>query len=128
MDEDVSKQTAQEAATVGQRVDLDACTTEAQELTNQLTSQAVLEDLERQYYAVREERDRLQEDLQLTQARLRDSDSGKVLKLEQELAECKQQVGFGLNKIRALEEQNKLSGERVDRSQVEGDRLRDEIR
>ena len=103
---------------------------EAHERTTQMTEKIVLEELERQYVAVREDRDRLQQELQTARNKLAaaDRESVSLLDLESQIAHQQHQVSLSKEKIQALEEEKQLGQERLDRVQVEADNLREEIR
>lgn len=93
-----------------------------------LVSHTVLEDLERQYFAVREERDRLEKELLETKEKLVDDAGGTTQRLQIELQKEVANKAAAQSKIQSLEENIKLAQERVDRSQAESDNLRDELR
>ncbi|GAX16077.1 nucleoprotein TPR [Fistulifera solaris] len=92
-----------------------------------LVSQTVLEDLERQYFAVREERDRLEHELLEAKEKLVDDASGTIQRLQIELEKEIANKLATQSKILTLEESVKLAQERVDRSQAESDSLREEL-
>jgi predicted RecB family endonuclease len=93
-----------------------------------LVSQTVLEDLERLYFAVREERDRLEHELLEAKEKLADDASGTIQRLEIELEKEVANKLVTRSKIQTLEESIKLAQERVDRAQAENDSLREELR
>lgn len=93
-----------------------------------LVSHTVLEDLERQYFAVREERDRLEQELVQTKEKLVDDAGGTIQRLKIELEKEIANKTIAYSKIQSLEAEIKLAQERVDRSQTEGDNLRKELR
>ncbi|GAX28927.1 nucleoprotein TPR [Fistulifera solaris] len=92
-----------------------------------LVSQTVLEDLERQYFAVREERDRLEHELLEVKENLVDDASETISQLRIELEKEVANKLVTQSKIQTLEESIKLAQERVDRSQAESDSLREEL-
>lgn len=93
-----------------------------------IVSYTVLEDLERQYFAVREERDRLENELAETKEKLVGNAGLTIERLQRQLEIEAANKTTAHSKILSQEEEIKLARERVDRSQAEGDRLREELR
>ena len=98
--------------------------------SKELSKQALLEDIERKYMATVAENERLKEQLQTAQEQAAASNQERLSRqdLERKLSEQKHEAQLAVEKMRALEEQKKLTDERLDRSQAEGDSLREEIR
>jgi predicted nucleic acid-binding Zn-ribbon protein len=103
---------------------------DAHERTSQMTEQAAFEDMERHYVKLRQERDRLQLELQATQDKLAATHREHVSEhdRERQIAQLQHEESLGREKIRALEEEKQLGQERLDRLQMEADSLRGEIR
>lgn len=95
-----------------------------------LTEQAVLEDLERLYCGVKDERDALQEQVTRLQSQLQNSLASQTISTEWEVKvqQITSELELQRNKVQALGEEENLHQERLDRSFAEADQLRAEIR
>lgn len=103
---------------------------EARELAAAEVSQSVLEDVEKRYYSIRQERDGLQSSLEQVQTQLNDAKQ-KLLQhqqLEQRASEFEHQLKLEKEQTRALNEEKTLAQERLDRLIQEADNLREELR
>jgi hypothetical protein len=102
----------------------------AAERSDELTQRALLEDMERHYVEIKEERDALFQDLQKARELATTSSQVQISQQEweQKWTQQKHETDLALNKIKALEEERTQVAERMDRRQAEGDALREEIR
>lgn len=103
---------------------------DAEEKAAQAVGSVVLEDLERQYFASIDERESLKRQLDETES---DRNRLQELLLKQQevnknLNEAKDRAEVTEAKLNTTESKYADSQERIDRMQVENDKLRDEIR
>lgn len=103
---------------------------QAMAASTQLASQAVLEDLEQQYVALKEERDAMAQQLEHVQAELQAAKTAVVSNQNQQAqaADLQHKLSVAQQQVKAREEEKTAVDERVERLQAESDRLREEIR
>lgn len=98
----------------------------AHERTKELQMEATVQDMERRYIEICEEKDALQQQLQVTQGKLQQALEQTQKMQEQEVLE--KQATLANEKLKAAEQQVQAVQERLDRNQIEADQLREEIR
>eukprot|EP00977_Amphora_coffeiformis_P000418 scaffold108_cov162-Amphora_coffeaeformis.AAC.29 len=98
----------------------------AAELVN---AQAVMEDMERRYYELRQERDTLQEKVESISAEKAAATAAQaaLTTIQQEKDSLQSKLQQQEMETNGMEEEKRLLQERMDRMQVEADQLREEL-
>ena len=109
---------------------MDEALEEAHERTTGLSQQAIVQDLERQFMEVSQERNDLKQQLVVVGERLASAQqtASQQSDLQVQLEQQKHAASMTETKLQALQEEKKLTEERLDRVLAEADNLRQEIR
>ena len=94
-----------------------------------INAQAVMEDMERRYYELRQERDTLQEKVESLSAEKAAAAAAQstLTTIQHEKDSLQSKLQQQEIKSKGLDEEKKLLQERMDRMQVEADQLREEL-
>jgi len=94
-----------------------------------INAQAVMEDMERRYYELRQERDTLQEKVESISAEKAAATAAQsvMTTIQQEKDSLQSKLQQQEIQTKGLEEEKRLLQERMDRMQVEADQLREEL-
>ena len=101
----------------------------AKSVAESMNLQAVMEDMERRYFELRQERDTLQEKVKTmtTEKESLVASLASVSTIQEEKATLQSKIQQEEIKTKGLEEEKILLQERMDRMQVEADQLREEL-
>ena len=102
----------------------------AKSVAESMNLEAVMEDMERRYYELRQERDHLQEKVKsmaVEKESLQASQS-TLATIQQEKVSLQSKIQQDETKMKGLEEEKATLQERMDRMQVEADQLREDLR